>query len=152
MDAGTRTTAAVMKLWHTMKDDDALRQLAATSPDVALETMGVELPDGIELEYEPDGDEHRVTATGLSGGARSWVFGTNGEMRVEAGGPTGSDELSMDELEAVAGGITQTELDRALDCCWRPGSQWASYCNSKGACSRGEPCQSDYFGAYNLCQ
>jgi len=147
MDATLQASAAVMKLWHTMKNDDNLRQLALGDPAKALESIGVELPLGTEIRYAVEGSEHHLRLAGLPNGTKTWVFTMEGGLRIEAGREGGSDELSAEELEGVAGGVTQSELDKALACCWGDFSGGWGYCSTPGACSQGkEKCSSDFFG------
>jgi len=152
MDATLQASAAVMKLWHTMKNDDNLRQLALGDPAKALESIGVELPLGTEIRYAVEGSEHHLRLAGLPNGTKTWVFTMEGGLRIEAGREGGSDELSVEELGAVAGGVTQEDYDRVMACCWEPfGGRWRAYCNTPGACIESHAtCDSSYFGTITI--
>lgn len=58
MDVTLRATSAVMKFWHSIKDDDNLRRLALGSPEAVLSRLDVDLPEGIEVGYAEQGSEH----------------------------------------------------------------------------------------------
>lgn len=136
--------AAVFTLWHGIKEDGNLQQLALGDPPAALASLGGSVPDGFEIVYSQDGAEHHFRLSDASGHTRTFVCTQDGTFRIEGEAPPAdeSDELSMEELEAVAGGSVRNAM---LKCYGQYAASWqaVNICGSFGYDSS-QPCQAWY--------
>jgi len=140
MDPMLQASAAVMKLWNSMKSDENLRQLALGAPEKAVASLGVALPEGVELDYVVQGGQHRMRISGNQVETRVFVF-EGGGCRIEGSeAPPQDDALGEADLEMVAGGVGGCQYGDSLAMmCWAEAD--APCANGEQVCS----CQDSRF-------
>jgi len=154
MESVYRETARVVRTAATLlrkaRSEAAFRDLCTNDLAAALADIG--LADQVATyTYAADfaSGEQQLVAE-LPGRTLRFTMSPDGDYRFEnAEREAAEQELQDADLAAVAGGyVTQTDFERATDCCWNSRTIFPTYCNpQEGACAKGEStCRSTYFG------
>lgn len=99
------------------------------------------------VTWEPNNAPGGVSTSSGAAVTGDWGFYElpRGDYRFESEERAAADEeMADEELVSVAGGVTQSQLDGALACCW--GIDSSKHCSTWSACRTGrETCHSEHF-------